>query len=198
MILRSLLLLATLSLLGCASGPPKEYVVKRDLGGYSYRRYQKVLDVEFVVPDNPAAGHTASYIRRKGERVEVASAFVTVYDHAASLTANVRKRLETLRSYDVEVKEVEGEWVWSLDGGSDHWLLWVSSKYVVKLSAPRGDRVPEEVAETYLDIYPSDLTEHGRADPDAPSAGPAQKGPTSGGEDDELKMPKHLREGSPR
>jgi hypothetical protein len=129
-----------------------------------------------VVPDNPGDGHTAVYVRRAaatqpGEGMHLVSAFVSVYEHAASLTAEVKDRLERLGSYEVSVVERDGENVWRLDGGDDRWLLWVSGRFVVKLGAPGGGELPEALVERYLDLYPSDLDEHGRARPDTASAG---------------------------
>jgi hypothetical protein len=170
---RALLAFAAL-LLGCHPALPARYVVERGVGDYDYRRYQRVLDVEWLVPDNPGEGHTAVYVRRDGapgEGMHLASAFVSVYEHAASLTAEVKERLEGLGSYDVRVVEREGERVWLLDGGGDRWLLWVSGRFVVKLGAHGGGEPPEALVARYLDLYPSDLDEHGRARPDAASAG---------------------------
>ncbi len=145
------------ALSGCGGSVPDRFVVERDLGDFQYRRYQKVLDLEFPVEGNPGVGHTASYVRRgSGRDVVFATAFVTVYDHAASLTAEVADRLDSLGTYDVTVGELEGDNVWWLDGGEDRWALWVSGKYVVKLGAPRGEEIPEDIAEEYVDTYPSD------------------------------------------
>lgn len=179
-----------LLLLACASGPPPRYVVERDLEGYGYRRYQKVLDVEFVIDGNPGVGHTAAYLRRRGGEVSSVSAFVTVYEKAKSLTAEVHDRIFDLSTYDVTVTEVEGEWVWELKSGSERWLLWVSANRVVKLGGTGTTAIPEELAEAYLDIYPSDLEDNGRAREDAPSAGTSSR---EAAEEEELRMPAHLR-----
>jgi hypothetical protein len=103
------------------------------------------------------------YVARRGQGMEVLTAFVSVYERPASLAAEVKERLERLGTYDRRMVEVDGEHVWELDGGGDLWLVWVSSNRVVKLGAPRGGDIPEDFAERYLDIYPSDLDEHGRA-----------------------------------
>lgn len=183
-------------LAGCGSSLPARYVVERDMGDFRYRRYQQVLDVEFPVADNPAVGHTASYVRRDhGEEVVFATAFVTVYEKPTALVAEVHDRLDTLGTYEVDVGELEGEHVWWLDGGSDRWALWVSGKHVVKLGAPRGEEIPEDIAEIYVDLYPSDLDERGKAEEGAPSAGQSQREVE---EEREMTLPGHLREGAPR
>ncbi len=193
--LSALSVLAPLALLalGCSPSIPARYVVERPIGEYDFRRYQHVLDVELVVPENPGDGHTAVYVARRGEGMEVLTAFVSVYQQPASLAAEVKERLERLGTYDRRVIEVEGENVWELDGGDDRWLLWVSSNRVVKLGAPNGGEIPEDFAEIYLDLYPSDLDEHGRAREGTASVGASR----SDGEDEpgriEPEMPSNLR-----
>ena len=165
-------------LAGCSPSLPARYVVEREIGDYAYRRYQHVLDVEWVVADNPGEGHTAVYVRRAaaadGSDMRLASAFVSVYDHAASLAAEVKTRIEGLGSYEASVVEHERAHVWLLDGGEDRFLLWVSGRFVVKLGAAGGAELPEDLVERYLDIYPSDLDEHGRARPGTASVGQPQ------------------------
>jgi len=180
----------------CGASQPDRFVVEHDLGEFTYRRYQKVLDVEFPVEGNTAVGHTASYVRRShGRSVIFATAFVTVYEQSASLAAEVRDQLDTLGTYRVRVGELEGDYVWWLDGGDDRWALWVSGGHVVKLGAPRGEDIPEDIAEAYMDIYPSDLEETGRAGSGSDSAGPSRR---EREEHQEMDIPRHLREGAPR
>ena len=191
--------LAIAPVIGCGASLPNRYVVERDIDGLEYRRYQKVLDVEFPVENNPGVGHTASYVRRGGDQeVRFATAFVTVYRRPAGLVAEVRARLDTLGTYDIEVAELAGENVWMLDGGGDKWSVWVSGRHVIKLGAPRGEDIPEDLAEEYLDLYPSDLDEHGRARAGAASAGRAQRDDDDEDDDGELGLPRHLREGAPQ
>lgn len=181
----SLALAAAFLGLGCGTRLPSRFVVEHDLGRYEYRRYQKVLDVEFGIEGNPAVGHTASYLLRDpGSReLRFATAFVTVYARAASLTAEVRDQLDALGTYELTVVEVEGEHVFRLRGGQDAWLLWVSGNRLVKLGAPRGADPPEALEAEYLALYPSDLNEHGRARSGAASAG-ASRAQASRSEDD--------------
>ncbi len=184
-------------LTGCGSSLPARYVVEHDLGDFRYRRYQKVLDVELPVEGNGAVGHTASYVRRdRGADVVFATAFVTVYERPGSLAAEIRERLETLGTYELEVGELEGDYVWWLDGGSDRWALWVSGRHVVKLGAPRGEEIPDDLADAYVSLYPSDLDERGRAREDTASAGRSSRQVVE--EQEQLELPSHLREGAPR
>lgn len=181
---------------GCGSAPPRRHVIEQDIGVHAYRRYQKVLDVEVPVSGNPAVGHTATYVERHGEDLALSTAFVTVYERARGLTAEVAARLDQLGTYDVEVVEVHGQHVWRLRGGDETWLLWVSGKRVVKLGAPPEEDVPDDISEAYLDLYPSDLDEHGRARERTASAGRARGGSQPGDEEDtEPEMPRHLQEG---
>lgn len=189
---------------GCGASLPKRFVLEKDLSPYVYRRYQHVLDVEFPVEGNEAAGHTATYIRRNpgsttDDEVTFASAFVTVYKRATGLAAEVKQRVSSLSTYESKMVEVNGEHVWHLDGGGDVWLLWVSGNHVVKLGAPAGaKRVPEALVEAYQGLYPSDLNAHGRAEDGAPSAGPAKTLDDGTSNDEGAAMPKSLREGAPR
>jgi hypothetical protein len=184
---------------GCGASIPRRFVVEEDLGEFDYRRYQKTLDVEFPVEGNDAVGHTASYVRSQrtsSREVVFTTAFVTVYESSRGLTSEVRERLESLGTYDVDVRDLEGEYVWWLDGGDDRWAMWIAGRYLVKLGAPRGEEVSEEVADAYLDLYPSDLDEHGHARPGTPSYGPSALEREV--EEEELDIPTHLREGAPR
>jgi hypothetical protein len=159
---------------GCGQQRPPRYVIEQDVAGYHYRRYQQVADVELPVPENPAVGHTATYVRG-GEPVQVLPVFVTSYERAPGLGENVRQQLRAMDAYQLEVKKLGRANVWELRGESgDVWLLWISGKELVKIGAPNGDpRVPPEVASAYLSVYPSDLNRRGRIKGDATSAGPA-------------------------
>jgi hypothetical protein len=189
---------APLALIACAATVPPRYVVERDLGPWSYRRYQKTMDVELPVADNAAVGHTAVYIRR-GDRhgpIRTASAFVTVYEKPAGLVAEVSERLATLGTYERTVEKIRGQWVWRLDGGGDDWLLWVSRNRVVKVGTQEGT-VPQAVADRYLAVYPSDLDAHGRAKRGAESAGKSRREREDSG-DEAMPMPRHLQRSGSR
>ncbi len=163
-----------MGLVGCGPSIPARYVVERDIGGYAFRRYQKTLDVEFPMQGNASVGHTATYVVRDAEGIELATAFVTVYKKAPSLAATVRAQLRSLGTYDLSVVRLHREYVWRLDGDDAPWLIWVSGNRVVKLSGPPSQDMPDDLVARYLDVYESDLDEHGRAEEDAPSAGEAQ------------------------
>lgn len=195
--MRTLLALLLLLAVGCSPAVPARFVLERDVGDWSYRRYQRVLDVEIPVRDNQAVGHTATYVQRASRRGSVAFAnvFVSVYAAPRGLAAEVRGQMRALTSYDAEVRAYGGGHVWWLDGGpGDRWALWVSGPHVVKIGAGETlETVPADLVSTYMSIYPSDLDDHGRARPDSPSAGELE---TSGGASDEV--PSFLRENAPR
>jgi hypothetical protein len=161
--------------IGCGAQLPARYVVERDVGPFFYRRYQQTLDVEFVIGGNAAVGHTATYLRRGATGTDFATAFVTVYTRPNSLSAEVREQLESLKHYQFEVRELGGEPVFALEQGDERWAVWVSGRHVVKLGAPHGEPVPEDLVDAYMDVYPSDLDAHGRAREATASRGPSQR-----------------------
>jgi len=188
-------------LAGCGPNLPARFVLERDVDGWSYRRYQRVLDVEFAIEGNPAVGHTATYVRRvtrTSETVPFANVFVTAYERPAGLAAEVRRQVRALATYETEVRDLGGGKVWYLDAGpGDRWAVWVSGPHVVKIGASdEMDEVPESIVSEYMGIYGSDLDEHGRAREGTPSAGDASEAPASGDEDDDT--PSFLRENAPR
>jgi hypothetical protein len=189
-----------LLLLGCGHTLPQRYVVERDLDGFAYRRYQKTLDVEVAIAGNQATGHTASYLRRGGSKVAVATAFVSVYQRAASLAAEARERLMPLPRYHVEVQDVGPGYAFVLDADpAERWMVWVSGRYLVKLGAPAGEAVPEALIDAYMDLYPSDLDEHGRAREGTASAGRSKREREQAAQTKhEQEVPRFLREGAPR
>ena len=197
---RPRVLLLLLLLGACGSDLPSRYVIERDLESLRYRRYQKTLGVEFVVPNNPAQGHTATYLRRSGPNVAVATAFVTVYAKPESLAAEVRDRVRNLERYKITVEELAGGYAFVLDGGPDErWTLWVSDRYVVKLGAPEDEPVPEALLEAYMDAYPSDLDAQGRAQPGTTSGGLSQgERAEKAQEEQERQMPRHLGKNAPK
>ena len=167
--------LLALCLFACGPKLPPRYVVESDVGSYKFRRYQQVLDVEIGIEGNPAVGHTATYVRG-GKTIHVVPVFITVYQHARGLTETVRQSLRAMSGYDFEVAKLAGEYVYRMRAaGADHWVLWVSATHVVKLGAPEGEtEVPEELLELYLDKYPSDLDDKGKARDGVASAGAAE------------------------
>lgn len=175
---------------GCGPAIPTRYVLERDIGDLSYRRYQRVLDVEFPVEGNGAVGHTATYVRRssRGE-IPYVNVFVTVYDAAPGLSAEIRRQVRSLGSYDVSVVDVGGR-AWSLDGGEgDRWMLWVSGSRVVKVGGVADDSLVRAVVSEYMGLYPSDLDERGRARDGTASAGDASE---RADESEDLELPRSL------
>jgi hypothetical protein len=159
---------------GCAHQRPPRYVIESDVAGYHYRRYQQVLDIEVPIPENPAIGHTATYVQ-SGETPRALPVFVTAYERGPGLGESVRQRLRSMDEYTLDVRKLSHENVWQLRGESgDVWLLWISGKELVKIGAPDGEpQVPAAVAEAYLALYPSDLDRKGRMKRGADAAGPA-------------------------
>ena len=197
------LALAALVLLGCGPNIPARFVLERDVDGWSYRRYQRVLDIELAIEGNPAVGHTATYVQRAtrtGRTVPFANVFVTAYEHPAGLAAEVRRQVRGLATYEAEVRDLGGGRVWFLDAGpGDRWVLWVSGQHVVKIGASDDmDEVPEALVSEYMGIYGSDLDEHGRAREGTPSAGEAGDATASESSDDDDDTPSFLRENAPR
>lgn len=173
------------SLAACGGSLPTRYVIERDLGEYHYRRYQETLEAELPIAGNQARGHTAAYMHRNGQAVDVVTAFVTVYDKPARLTETLRAELSALPGYELQTQEVAGQYVWVLSSGTDasYWL-WPAGRYIVKLGAALGQAVPEAIAEPYAALYPSDLDSFGHARKDAASGGSA---PEEASEAEELK-----------
>lgn len=199
---------------GCGPGIPARYVIERDIDGWSYRRYQRVLDVEIAVAGNAAVGHTATYVQRasrSGRSVPYANVFVSVYERPQGLAEEVRRQVRALGSYQASVRALGGGHVWYLDAGpGDRWALWVSGAHVVKVGASDAvDDVPEAVVGAYMGVFPSDLDEHGRARDGTASAGELPSdGPTVNEEeaeydgaapsDEQEEVPHFLREDAPR
>lgn len=169
-------------------------MLERDFDGLRFRRYQHVLDVELVIQTNAAEGHIATYVVTGVETPFIVTAFVSVYDHPESLSAEVRARLATIASYEMTVEKREGDYMHVLRSGDEEWVLWVSGRYVVKLGAQEG-AVPAALIDEYLDYYPSDLDERGRARRRSDSAGEAAP---SGEDEGDIDVPESLRENAPR
>lgn len=158
----------------CGASLPPRYVLEHDLGSYRFRRYQKTLESEIALDGNQAQGHTAAYMRRNAQGVEVVTAFVTVYDHPERLTESVREELSSLPGYELSTETLAGQHAWSLRSSSEPaFWIWPSGAYLVKLGVPAGQTVPAEVAGPYAELYPSDLDSYGHARQGATSGGSA-------------------------
>lgn len=201
--MRRLAALLLVLLPACGPNIPTRFVLERDVGAWSFRRYQRVLDVEIAIEGNEAVGHTATYVQRvarSSRTVPFTNVFVAVYAEPRGLAAEVRRQVRALASYESEVRPYGGGYVWYLDAGpGDRWALWVSGAHVVKVGAG-GDlpAVPEDIVNTYMGIYPSDLDPHGRARPGTRSEGELEENaPASeGGSGDQV--PSFLQDNAPR
>lgn len=174
--MRTRLALFVLSATGCGASVPARYVVERDIDDtYLYRRYQKVLDVEVPVPENPAEGHTAVYERgAEAEGPALAVVFVARYERPRGLAMELARAVDRLEGYQARVAEVGGGNAWVLAGEQgDRWAIWASGRSIVKVGTPDGRVLPEEVLELYMDIYPSELESDGRPESGAASGGEA-------------------------
>jgi hypothetical protein len=153
---------------GGAERPPPRGVIENDVGGWSFRRYQSVLDVEVWVSDNRAVAHTASYARKEAEKRgrlgddDVVSAFVTRYDSDdgvdRALVQFVR-RLASESGYRVEERSVDGIRLIEVRGAGEVWATWPSARHVVKIGGPRRAAIPEALIGAYARRYPSHLAE---------------------------------------
>jgi len=192
----SLLCAALFAAISCGSSLPARYVIERDLDGYAFRRYQKSLDVDVPVEANRAEGHSAAYLKRAGRGVDIVSAFVTVYERPQALAAEVRASLEGLPGYKLQTEQRFGQYVWVLRAGDEpSYVVWPCGRFLVKLGARAVPGLPEDLAQAYAALYPSDLDEHGHARPDAASRGAAK---LELREESEPELPASLREGAPR
>ena len=190
------LLASCLAAFSCHGGLPARYVIEQDVDGYAFRRYQRSLDVDVAVEANPAQGHSAAYLRRTAQGVDIVTALVTVYERPAALTAEVRSSLEGLPGYKLQTEELFGHYVWVLRAGPEPaYVLWPSGRFLVKLGAKSMPALPEHLADAYAALYPSDLDAHGHARKDAASSGSAK---VDQREETEPELPASLREGAPR
>ncbi|HUH05492.1 MAG TPA: hypothetical protein VML75_26030 [Kofleriaceae bacterium] len=165
------------TLLACAIGlqigacggtppPPKNGILENDLGAWTYRRSQQLLDVEVWVPKNHAVAYTASYVYREAEkrgRVEdrdVVNAFVTRYESDVGVQRALVKfarRLAQESGYSVEDDKVGGARVILVSGHGEKWAMWAATRHVVKIGGPGIDDVPSSLVGDYAKRYPSRL-----------------------------------------
>jgi hypothetical protein len=139
--------------------PPERRVIEGDVGGWRFRRYQAVVDVEVYVDGNPARAHTASYVRDSAVRAghlteaDVVSAFVTEYtkrDGVRVALIRFARRLAQESGYRVEERKIGGERVFP-------------GKYVVKVGGHGPTEVPGSLVGEYGRRYPSEITAESHA-----------------------------------
>jgi hypothetical protein len=182
-------------LIACGSRPPPppRGVVEGDLGGWKFRRFQPVLDVEVWVPDNRAEAFTATYVRDEAEKrgrlgdTDLVSVFVTRYEKDDGIqreTVKFVRRLASEAGYQVDESVVGGVRAVTILGHGEAWVLWASPRHVVKVGGRGRDDVPESVVERYGERYPSALASgvlEGPlpAGPEAPAGGDVPYDPDS-------------------
>jgi len=162
--------------------PPKRGVVEADLGGWKFRRFQPVLDVEVWVEDNKAEAFTASYIADAAEKrghiddKDVVNVFVTRYekdDGVLRETVKLARRLAAEQGYQVEENKVGGARALTINGHGESWVMWAAKKHVVKVGGRGRESVPDSMVSSYADRYPSVLPKNVLEG--ALPAGPAEK-----------------------
>jgi hypothetical protein len=175
--------IALVTACGGAEPPPVRGVIENDVDGWTFRRYQSVLDVEVWVEDNRAVAHTASYaldeaVKRGRLREEdVVSAFVTRYQSDLGIEralVQFARRLSSESGYRVEERELGGVRLLEVRGTTEVWVIWPAMAHVVKIGGPGRASIPEALVEAYGKRYPSRLAP-GRLD--APLAPATSKRP---------------------
>ncbi|RMH40526.1 MAG: hypothetical protein D6689_13460 [Deltaproteobacteria bacterium] len=160
--------------------PPKRLVIESNVASWTFRRYQRLVDVEVWVPDNRAVGHTASYAAaaavKRGRLADddVVHAFVTRYakpDGVLRATVAFARRLAQEAGYQVEERTIEGVRLYAVAGQGEAWVLWCSGRYIVKLGGRGRSSVPGALVEAYGERYPSSL-------PAGALEGPLPEGPS--------------------
>ena len=159
--------LAAFASSGCGgSNPPPRGVIEANVGSWEFRRFQKVLDIEVWVPENPAVAHTASYVEAEAEvrgvlePSDVVSAFVTRYEREDGIDealVALARRLASESGYRIEpISAARGEAL-SIRGRGEAWVMWASGTFVVKVGGRGRESVPEDVVDAYARHYPSTL-----------------------------------------
>lgn len=147
--------------------PPRRGILESNVASWRFRRYQKLLDVEVWVPNNPAVGHTGTYVRKDAEREgriapeTIASTFVTRYEQDRGILRALIEfvqRLENDAGYEVEIQSPGGVVVISVTGQGESWALWYSREHLIKIGGRGLESIPEELVEAYGERYPSRLT----------------------------------------
>src|ERR1044071_377413 len=142
--MRALLVAGVAAILACGghSPIPTRGVVEGGLGAWKFRRFQgPLLDVEVWVEGNKAEAYSASYITADAEkrgRIEdkdLVNVFVTRYqtaDGVVRATVKLPRRLAADNGYQVEEGKIAGARTLSITGRGEAWVMWPSSRYVVK------------------------------------------------------------------
>jgi hypothetical protein len=167
--MRALLVVWAMAAVGCGGHPPvpNRGVVEADLGSWKFRRFQgPLLDVEVWVEANKAEAYSASYITSDAEqrgRIEdrdLVNVFVTRYaspEGVVRATVKLARRLAADNGYQVEEDKIAGARTLRITGRGEAWVMWPSSRYVVKVGGRGRADVPASMVEPYVDRYPSQL-----------------------------------------
>ena len=148
---------------GPSSTLPRRRVVEADIGGWWFRRYQHVKDVEIGIQGNPADAHTAVYARDSAVKAatvaesDVAVVFVTQYKTRKGVSgalASLMELLSTDEGYKVAKKEIGGRRVMTVSQGDEAWAFWASGRYIVKIGGRGVRKVPSGLVKRYSAIYP--------------------------------------------
>jgi len=153
----------------CGGNPPvpKRGVVEADLGSWKFRRFQgPLLDVEVWIDGNKGEAFSASYITNEAEkrgRIEdkdLVNVTVTRYekpDGVVRETVKLVRRLAQEKGYQVDESKIEGVRALTITGPAEAWVMWPSTKYVVKVGGQGRTTVPSSMVESYGDRFPSKL-----------------------------------------
>jgi hypothetical protein len=164
---------------GGRATPPSRGVIEKDVGPWSFRRYQSVLDVEVWVEDNRAVAHTASYADKEAEKRgrlsqrDVVVAFVTRYTNDTGIDRALIqfvRRLAAESGYRVAEREIEGVRVVEVRGNDELWAIWPAAGHVVKIGGLGRRSIPKHLIEAYNERYHSRL-KSGALEAPLPAAG---------------------------
>ena len=146
---------------------PKRGVVEADVGSWKFRRFQgPLLDVEVWIDGNKGEAFSASYITNEAEkrgRIEdkdLVNVTVTRYekpDGVVRETVKLVRRLAQEKGYQVDETKIEGVRALTITGPGEAWVMWPSTKYVVKVGGQGRTTVPSSMVESYGDRFPSKL-----------------------------------------
>jgi hypothetical protein len=197
--MRAWVLACLVTLIACGGKPPipKRGVVEGDLGSWKFRRFQPVLDVEVWVENNRAEAYTASYVADEAERKghvedkDVVNVFVTRYEKDEGVlreTVKLVRRLAAEGGYQVDEGKVGGARALTIHGHGEAWVMWASTKHVVKVGGRGRESVPDSVVASYAKRYPSRIP-GGSLEGPLP-AGPDNQGPRPGEEEYDSNNPK--------
>ncbi|MDB4962188.1 MAG: hypothetical protein JWP01_2187 [Myxococcales bacterium] len=146
---------------------PARGVVEADVGSWKFRRFQgPLLDVEVWIDGNKGEAFSASYITNEAEkrgRIEdkdLVNVTVTRYekpDGVVRETVKLVRRLAQEKGYQVDETKIEGVRALTITGPGEAWVMWPSTKYVVKVGGQGRTSVPSSMVESYGDRFPSKL-----------------------------------------